>query len=438
MLKGFDGSYFLLIIPILRMNWAVLQYRYPAIIVAPFILLWFFCVFLRQDRKLIPSVLLNRYYRLTIFAVVLYILLPLFYGIDDPGNRLSFRLIGAISRFVEFLTMFSIVHITLITGKIRELKFCTLLCLFTVFWNGLAVLRGGAQLASSGGGARLINAINQQAGKSGSYYQDVDMALSLGVGNAESSYISAFILPLLIFSFFNIEGWVKKCILVVLAVCSYLNLKYSGLNTPIMIAVVGCLLVLFVKFKRKALVLWIGVLLAFFMTAFSFNPKIMSFMATPLTLIADATEDLPYLHERCCSMIEAVGGTKDTYAARRYELQQMSARNFVSGNILFGALFLDDKRRAGGHSEFLDALATYGLVGAFVICLFWYAFIRYSRRLADVSLGTRWLYMSYIYAGAWFFSSIANPAVLGSPVVLLLIPGLAVFYKEFEERWGLK
>lgn len=438
MLKGFDYSYFLLIIPILRMNWAVLQYRYPASIVIPFILLWFFCVFLRQDRKLIPFVQLNGYYRLTIFAVVLYILLPLFYGIFDPNNRLSFRLIGAIGRFLEFFTMFSIVHITLITGKIRELKFCTLLCLFTVFWNGLAVLRGGSQLASSGGGARLITAINQQAQKSGAYYQDVDMALSLGVGNAESAYVSAFLFPLLIFSCFNIKGWLKKSILVVLAFCSYLNLKYSGLNTPIMIAIVGCVLTLLVKFKKRALLLWVGAAFALFMVAFSFNPKIMSFMATPLTLIADATEDLPYIHERCVSMIEAVGGTKDTYAAQRYELQQISARQFVSGNILFGVLFSDDKRRGGGHSEFLDALATYGLVGAFVICLFWYAFVRYSRRLADVSLGVRWLYMSYIYAGAWFFSSIVNPAVLGSPVIILLIPGLAVYYNEFEERWGLK
>jgi len=69
--------------------------------------------------------------------------------------------------------------------------------------------------------------------------------------------------------------------------------------------------------------------------------------------------------------------------------------------------------------------------------LFWYAYLRYCNQLAKVSLGRNWVFMPYIYAGAWIFSSIVNPAVLGSPAVLLAIPGIAVFYNDFEKRWSI-
>lgn len=437
-LKGFDYSYLLLVIPILRMNWSVLQYRTQASIVVPFILLWFMCLFLKERRKLIPSVVLNRYFFLTLFSVSLYIILPLIYGIHDPGNRLAFRPIGALARFVEFLVMISIVHMTLIMGKLRELKFCTLILAFTFLWNGIAAMRGGAQVAQMGGGARVITALSQQGHKSAEYYQDVHEVLTLGMGNAESAYISAFAFPLFLYSMFKIRGWVRRLVLVLLAICSYLNIKYSGLNTPIMIAVVGCSLLLLSGLKKRFLILLTGILLALYMVVFSFNPRIMSFMSGPFYAIADATEELPQIHQRCKSMAEAVAGTKDTYAAQRYELQQVSALEFVRGNILFGKFFDRRHGRGGGHSEFLDCLAAYGLLGGGIIALFWFAYLKYSNQLSIVSLGSQWLFMPYIYAGTWFFSSIVNPSVLGHQSIVLLIPGLAVFYSDFERKWGLK
>ena len=436
-LKNFDKAYLLLVFPILRMNWSVLQYRLRAATVVPFIFLWFLCVWGKRSQRVIPSKILDKYYWITVFSIALYILLPLLYGMTDPGDRLSFRPLGAFARFVEFFLMISVVHLSLTMGKIRELKFCTVVFFFTSLWNGIAALRGGENVAQMGGGARLITALGQQANKSSEYYQNVEDILALGLGNAESSYISAFTLPVLIFSLFYIKGVFKKIILLVLAICSYLNIKYSGINTPIMIAIVGCGLVILAKFKSRFLVLLTGIFLAVFMVIFSFNPRVMSFLAKPLRDIADSSDNFPQIQIRCLSMADAVEGSKSTYAAQRYELQQISALEFIEGDILFGRFFSNRRHGGGGHSELLDCLAAYGLLGGFVVMLFWYAYLRYCNQLAKVSLGRNWVFMPYIYAGAWMFASIVNPVVLGSSAVLLTIPGVAVFYNDFEKRWSM-
>ena len=436
---NFDKAYFLLVIPILRMTWPVLQYRVRSIIVVPFALAWFFFEYGRGMRSLIYIRQLKSYHYGMVFSIMLYLLLPVFYGLHSAGDRLSFRLYSAVAQIMEFLLLTIAVQHSLVVGKIKELKFLFYVLCGAFLWLGVAAVRGGAKVAEMGG-ARLITSINQvNRSKSIEYDYQIQDALSAGMGTAPSMYISAFTVPLFILSSFFMQRPWQKIACWVMAYMGWLNMKYGGLNTPLMITVIGLgLMLMALWFHMKKSLVVMGIFLAIWMTAFSFNPKIMSFMAPPLRAVATLAENLPQIKMRCISMAEAVEGDMDTYAAVRYTLQQKSVRDFLNGTIIIGALGEGRQYIGGGHSELLDCLARYGLLGASVIFMFWYFYLKYCNELARVSLGKKWLVMPYIYAGAWIFSSIPNPALLGAPIMMLFIPGLALFYKDFNERWGIK
>lgn len=437
--RNFDKAYLLLVIPILRMTWPVLQYRVRSIIVVPFAIAWFLLEFGSSRRVVVPQRRLKTYYIGMTAMIALYILLPVFYGVYSAGDRLSFRLYSAVAMMTEFLLLTLAVQHSLVTGKIKELKFLFYVLCGSFLWLGVAAIRGGAKVAEVGG-ARLITSINQASRNTGVEYDyQIQDALSAGMGTAASTYISAFTVPLFIISSFYLHRRWQKVGCWVMAYMGWLNMKYGGLNTPLMIATVGLGLALMaLSFRmRKGLVV-MGVILAIMMTVFSFHPKIMSFMAQPLRIAATMAENLPQIKTRCLSMAEAVEGDMGTYAAVRYTLQQKSVHDFLNGSIILGAVGRGRENVGGGHSELLDCLARYGLLGASVIFMFWYFYLKYCNELARVSLGKKWLYMPYIYTGAWIFSSIPNPALLGAPIMMLFIPGLALFSKDFYERWGMR
>lgn len=349
----------------------------------------------------------------------------------------AFRANAAIWKSIEFLAMFEIVQISLATGRFRELKFCTLVALFPLVWAGIASLYGGANVAAHGGSARILTALSQQGEKGYEYYEMANTAAALGMGGAEGVYLSAFIIPLLLVSVAYVKGR-KKWAFAAAALFEYVAIQYGGLQTPVLITVAGIILA-FMSTKHKGRrILGCGIIMALGMIWFSFNPRIFAAFSRPVRAIGYYTEEkFPQMSDRCLSMADSIEGDKDSYAYRRYELQQMSAKEFAKGNILVGRLF---KRGpgGGGHSELLDCLASYGLLGGFVIGLFWYAYLKYCNELARVSLGRKWLALPYIYAGAWIFSSVPNPARLGAPTMMLVIPGLALFYTDFERRWGIR
>ena len=423
------------------MSWPILYYRVRARYSIPFIVLWYLYQSSRRRPNVIPVALLKQYFSLTFFALACYLVLPFPYGHYSAGspfaNMFAFRVNAAIWRSVEFLAMFMIVQISLATGKFRELKFCTIAAIFPLVWAGVASLYGGAYIAAHGGSARILTALSQEGERSFEYMEMADKAASLGMGGSEGVYLSAFIIPLQLVSIAYVKGW-KKWAFAAAALLECIAIQYGGLQTPLLITVAGIILAFISKKDKGCWVLGCGIIMALGMIWFSFNPRIFASFSGPLRKIGYYTEEsFPQMSERFLSTADSVEGDKDSYAYMRSQLQQRSAKEFVKGNILVGRLF---KRGpgGGGHSELLDCLACYGLLGVFVIGLFWYAYLKYCNELAKVSLGRKWLALPYIYAGAWIFSSVPNPARLGAPTMILVVPGLAVFFTDFERRWGIR
>jgi len=341
-------------------------------------------------------------------------------------------MINAIARVVELAVYLSIVHYSLLMGKVKEMKMMVGVVLFSSLWAAIAAFQFGNSVVELGG-ARAISALSS-GNAIGQEHIDVAMtAADVGMGTAGSTYISSFLIPVFFYSFFEVRGRWKKAACCIMIYANFLNIKYGGLNTPYMIAVVGLLLAIVAKWsKSRITVICCGVIAAIFMLAFAFNQKILFFMGPPLRALSEITSDQPQLSARLLSTAEAVEGSLDTYAATRYELQQRSARGFLEGSIVFGAVG-SDQLKAGGHSELLDCLACFGLLGGGVIVLFWMGYLSYNDKLSQV-LGKRWSLMPYVYVSTWIFASIPNPVALGSPDLIFLIPGIALFYSEFEKR----
>ena len=430
--QGFDRAYLLLIYPVLRMTWPVLQYRFSNMTMVPFMALWFFHIFFGNNPARIRTYELKNYFIGSLVAIAAYLFLPKLIG------QSTFSAYIAMAGVVQFLFMFSIVHYSLTRGKIKELKFATCCVFFSLLWMGFMAFRHGSSYVEFGA-ARMTTAITQANAHNASIDAEAlaAQAASSGMGTAASAYICAFVIPLFIYSFFMVRGRVRKFSCIILSYACYLNIKYSGINTPFMVLGAGLVLVLFIKiFRNRQAILFTGVLMALFFISFAFNPKIISFMSAPLSSLAEATASLPQFSMRCASMADTVRGVQGTYAAERYQLQVTSARSFINGNWLLGGIA--GPHRIGGHSELLDCLAKFGLLGLFVMCMFFVYYLKYCNALARLSLGPRWLYAPYVYIGAWIFSSVPNPANLGAPIMMLVIPGMGVFYKEFEERWGIE
>lgn len=437
-LQGFDKFYLLLIFPVLRLTMPFLQYRFRSWTLIPFVVIWFVHVF--QDRRQVVSdSAMNRHYLATCFWLALYMLLPFFFGLlgSDP-ELVRFRPLGEGTNIIIFVFMLSVAHYSLRWGKIRELKFLVLLLLFSFLWTGIASMAGGEKVIEMGG-ARMATSLTQERADmlTAEYVRDASEAALSGMGTAASVYVSAFVIPLFLYSAFFVKTLVQKAVCVVMAYASFLSIQYGGINTPYLIASVGCVLMLPGLFfrSRKALVA-LGAIAAVVMLVFAYHPTMLSFLSDPLQELSYATEHFPQFSSRCASLAASCAGDTDTYAFDRYQLQVKSFDSFLNGNWLFATAF-GAKAKVGGHSELLDGLAKYGIISLVLTILFWYSYLQYCRRLTHLCFGPRWSVMPYLFAGTWLFSSIPNPSLLGQPAVMLLLAGLGLYYKEFEERWGV-
>lgn len=433
--QTFDKFYLLLAYPVLRLTVPYLQYRLRSWTLIPFFLLWLLYVF-RTRQSLIRDRAMDRYFLLTSISLLLYGFLPLLYEFLGSVSIHKFHWLKDGSSMMIFLFMFSVAHYSLKFGKIKELKFLTVLLFVGFSWMAISALRAGETVMGMGG-ARMLSSLSMEGaiGFSAEYVQEAMELVEVGVGTSGSTYVSAFAIPMLIYSLFHVKTIFFKVICAVMAYANYINIKYSGLNTPYMIACMGVALCFFGRFLnwRKKIVL-VGSISAICVLVFSYHPTMLSFASKPLLALADATEAFPQFSWRCASMADAFAGYKDTYAYERYQLQVKSFDSFIKGNWVLGSAF-GEKAEVGGHSEMLDGLARYGIVSLVLIVMFFYSYLRYCNQVRRLFFGNKWAVLPYIYAGAWIFSSVPNPSYLGTPIVILLIPGLALFFKEFEDRW---
>lgn len=437
MKQKFDCWYLLLVIPILRICMPWFQYRIRMAIIVPFFVIWLIHMLCKPIKGNVPC---WRQLRISFLWLMvtgfLYELLPLFYmrfGLPYD-SRVVFnwgKLVGAVSGCV----FISIVYLSFVHRRFKEFAFLLIIILGAGIYSGFMSLLHGDQI--EGGAARfLVTAGSEMARGRTSAFDNAAVTAEYGLAGYSLTYTYAFCLPIVIYAAFCI----KNRGMIVLCLCSAIGFAFAvakgGLQTPVVIAYVGVglLVVSLCTHVRKGVIFFgIGLMAALFI--FSVAPKTYSFMNRPLRVAANFL-DKPVYKERLISLADAVGGDVNAYAYNRYQLQVRSWNLFCE-NLPFGG---GNKVSAGDHSEFLDTLAYFGVVGFVVYVLYFVCLTRFFSLLGRAFIGRQSLFMLYLYISMYLFASVANPVALVNSQIIIVIAALGLFFRfaplsaEMKER----
>lgn len=430
----FDWVYLIAIFPLLRLTWPWLSYRFNALLAAPFILLWFFLTMLRPVNSHV-GINRARLFKASVCFISCVFLykygLPLLYGIHSECNRMSFPGVkNLISGAFGLIFVIHFIYWSFVNCKFNEFKMVMFLLFGVIIWTGIAGGFGASDISDVGSG-RLMAGVSHGDLNIDAY--KLEQVLELGMGGMNWIYESSYAIPAFVFgTWFCRIKWIK--VLFFVCVCAnYLSVRNGGLATPLMVVTIGLILFfVFLLCRSKIVTILLGITCMIVILIFSYNQKAFSFLSKPFRAAAEITEELPQFSRRFISMAETVEGNYDAYGARRYQLQQRSADSFMKGSLLFGSIGVKEKDYlCGGHSELLDCLAVYGFLGLFVLMLIWLSLWRLYVHIGRIIGGGKFLLgMSAIYMGTWIFASVPNPARIDDYLMLLLLPGIALFIVE--------
>ncbi len=239
---------------------------------------------------------------------------------------------------------------------------------------------------------------------------------------------------LILYNWNNIGGYDFVYTLVLLyplLILAFKQKRISGIVTAILSVSIGVVIVLSEYTIALLLFLMTSVLFLFRrklslgnMTAFIAIGLLMIIFFSDLfsgllLWLADLFEDRAFFHERLTALAGGITGLESS-ESNRLELYRESVSNFLK-NPIFGTMF-SGRPSGGGHSQILDALSNYGLVGAALIVLMYrqmYVHFIRKHKTSDGYGYVIWffiqsIFLSTINTGFWFeVLALYGPLILG-------------------------
>lgn len=426
--RDFDKSYFLLVLPVLRMTLPWLQYRLRAIFILPFILLWCVCMLAKPIRSPIPgSATLRKYFLGTAVLHMMYKLLPLSHGLVGSYGRFSFNLYGFLSDIVMNLALLLVVYMSFVNQKFKELKFLGLVIIGGLLFTGAMTFQYGSEIEE--GAARLIVASHNGLAADTLKVSDAqDLIVEAGLAGYAFMYIYAFLAPAFFYAAYKVRTKAAKILFLLVGCANVFCIKEGGLQTPVIVLLLGmCLMLIAVLFRLRSSLILFGIISAVLLFVFAVKPQAFSIVELPVRWCADMVEREVY-KARLESIADAVSKSSlGAYVTERYARQKMSFDGFWSQYFLFGGGL---KTKNGGHSEILDLMSAYGLMGLSVLVLYFICYKNFYDQLSKMYLGRQWQPMVLVYLGAYCFAGIANPIPTGSGQLYIVFPVLAMYFPD--------
>lgn len=429
MTKRFDYAYLFLVIPVLRTCLPWVSFRTKAIVIVPCFILWFCCLIAKPYRINIRHwAIVRRSFWILLIMIAINGLLPLFYGGYSTDGTYQRTVFGKqqLSNLIVNMSFVFVVYYSFVREKFRELRFLGFLVLLSIVYVGVATLIYGDEVV--GGASRFLVSVGNNrltsVSATATDFENAKIVGEVGLAGYQLVYVTAFAIPGLLWATLKIHNRKIRVLCGCAAIAGMATVFKCGLQTPILTLFAGlCFLVFALLFKARRSILVLGSLAMLAVALFIAHPKVYSFLAKPLMAASEMTDKGVY-KGRLVSLAEAVQGDKMTYAYERYRLQVESWEGFCEHPFIGGGT----KARAGGHSELLDTMSFFGLIGLILMLTLIVQFYKFNLRLSSAALGRQWLVMLYCYLGMFIFVCITNPVNVISPCLTLLLPSVALSF----------
>ena len=430
--KQFDNTYWLIVPVVLYHSVALLGYRVSGYI--PFFLFVIWSVFqLSQTLSSNGDTITRRLFVFALWWYLIYNFIPSIYSLFGHGD-----FIVPLAQALNNFSLLVVVYISLRKGCIKELKLLLLVMIVGFCFSGIQAKTAIGSSYGTVQGARSIVGLQNNI----AWGEDFDAAVNAirgGLGGYTYMYVCAFLIPAVVQAMILIKYVKFRCLLGAFVIALLYCIASGGLQTPLMVAAFGVILVFLSYFAKKCHVIKYGVVTAILvMSIYILYPKAYSFLGTPFRNIGEnMSESSPY-RWRLLLLADTVEGDEDNYAYRRFDLQRKSFKTFCE-NPIFGvgafgyfsshpnSRFMREK--TGGHSFFLDMLATRGLVGSAPFLMFVIYLVKFFKRISYTTLGKDWLDIVYVYLAVYTFAGIANPVPMFPATFYLFTVGAALHIK---------
>lgn len=438
--RNIDKSYWLMAFCVLYGSWPWLQYRVRAII--PFILSLIWFVIVRRNRHPHAPARFRMGFALAVCTFMAASFLNNLYAVFGHGAFTQYYYFAVILLRLSYLIC---LYVSFKYGKYRELLFLAVVGLIGFSLSGIASLRGASIEGFEG--ARGMMSVRSDSANWGNLDVAI-MALQLGAGGYSHMYYCALMFAPLLMIFWLVKFKTTRGLIAVTLVACGINLRYSGLGTPIAISAFSAALFCVWFLTRKRIVLGLCTFGAFTgVFVFCTDPSMFGFLTSIMEEIGRSFGEETSIGRRFISVAEAFSGNTDAYAYQRYQLQMLSWQTFLRYPIFgIGAYYVPHPtmQHVGGHSLLLDRLAQQGIVGGFFLIMNFVFLYKFLFNLTRTHLGgRRWLSMPYVFIMGYLLVGLMNPFVSMPELIYYMLPGLALLLPEnihllrFQNRYPL-
>lgn len=424
-----DGSYWLLVLPVLHVTVPWVQYRLRAVIPFAFTMMWLLPKVSKITAKL--NTREGRAFFKVLFWFMFLMFMPELFAVIGSQEHMKYYQIATISISVIFLV---VAFYTIAYRKFNELRFLTVGTIGGFILSGVVAVRGlGVEGLESG---RTMVSI-QNAGHMISQ-ENIDAAMNVveyGLGGYSYMYACAWIVGIAMFAFALAKDMKLKTFYAAMVLCTLVSVKMGGLGTPLgIVAIETMIFLVWMATRRSRKIVAIcgyGLIILFFV--YASIPQTFGFLVTPFESLAETMSEGSF-KDRVVSLAQAFRG-EESYASGRAQLQMKSFRTFCRHPFFgtFGPFVGGTQLDLGGHSYLLDILGGYGLFGLFVFIMFIWSLLKYFRVLGQMYFGNRWLVLPVFFLSVFVFSAIMNPVPFFTNAVYML-PGIAWLSLTPQER----
>lgn len=423
MFKGLfriDKSYWFLVVPLFYALLPWLQFRMRGIVAFSFCLPWL----LPKLSKLLLSAqwgVGKKFVAAILGFVTVQLGLPFVFAIVGKQDLPPYYSVATITMQTVFII---VAYYSVVFRKWRELRFLLVVMAVALLLAALSALRG---LHVEGlEGARGFATLDKGAATGTFSSQELELAeniFGLGLGGYSFMYVCAWIFSVALFSIGLSRETKTKLFIAIPLVAGFLCVNGGGLGTPM--GIIAFAVVIFAVWricKSRRMVMFLSGMLVVTFFLMATVPQVFSFASEPLRGLAGLMES-GSIKERLVALADSTSGDRRSYAYERAQLQLKSLNAFRRYPLMgvYGPSGSGRQIELGGHSYFMDILGAYGIVGFCVWLFFMVTMSRFLKAILIACEARRWIVLSTLYMGIFFFSSVVNPVTFDGVVVLLIV-----------------